>query len=172
MFGFSSPLLDDWISDLNFWRRHEPKVVKEALADLKRYHKYWGVHTAFQTWISFLKTLWENLGQLWRDPDAEESRVLTFLTFDQQSTFDCCRSEKPRQVILATRVLTISASYIWDEYSKVSSLCWKHGHTCFYSLLTSRILCVSLNKVNFLWILGISEVHKTWDTSDHCHFGP
>ena len=32
----------------------------------------------------------------------------------------------------------------------------------FYSLLTSRILCVSLSKVIFLWILGIPEVHKTW----------
>ena len=41
MFGFSSPVLDDKISDLDFWNRHKPKLVKEALTDLKMYHKYW-----------------------------------------------------------------------------------------------------------------------------------
>ena len=117
MFGFSSPVFNDWISDPDFWRRSEPKVVKEALADLKRYHKYWGVHAAFQTWISFLKTLWEQLGQLWRFPDAEESRVLTFLTFDQQSTFDCCRSEN-----LKTRFWQGSSSRSLRESFKMNIL--------------------------------------------------
>ena len=129
MFGFSSPVFNDWISDPDFWRRSEPKVVKEALADLKRYHKYWGVHKAFKHESPSWKHFEGNLGNCggFRTRRRAEFWPFSHLTNSQHLTAVEVRSL--RQVILSTRAIAIFARIIWYEYSKVSSICWKHGHT-------------------------------------------